>query len=90
MTDPQPMPCDPGNPWATSQLTAQLSLCPVPTDQGQRMMVTIRCGTATLTCLLVKEDVTAWGETMFKAGQSMSGLIVPGLSIDPNPNGHLP
>lgn len=89
MTAPQPdaAPVDVANP-LLSEAPAALSTALMQTPQGQRLVLTIRTASTTLSVLLGAGDAKTWA-TQIKAiadQMSASGLIVaaPGL---PNGNG---
>lgn len=81
MTDPQiPQavpPLDPAN-----QLLApgpsQLATGVVTTPEGQRMVLTVRTGSATVTVFLARDDALAWAENIRSTAVGMSGLFVVG------------
>ena len=78
MTMPQPdMPVDQGNP-LLGETPARLSLTLVETPQGQRLAVTIRTPSTTLTILLNSADAKTWAGLLSGAAAQMSasGLIV--------------
>jgi len=80
MTEQQavpPMPpVDPGN-HLLSEVPATFSCTPVNGPGGQRLALTIRTQSTTLTVLLVKDDAKRWRDVMTEAIGKMSGLIVP-------------
>ena len=78
MMPPQPVPpVDPGN-HLLAEGPAQLSCTLVETPAGQRLAVTVRTTSATLTVLLQAADAKTWAASLAQiAGQmSASGLIV--------------
>ena len=83
MTTPQVPPVDPGNQ-LLSEVPAQFTTALVATSQGQRLALTVRTASTTLTVLLQGPDARNWGQQLAKAAESMSaaGLIVA--------NGNLP
>jgi hypothetical protein len=84
MTQPAVPLADPGNQLLT-QTPAQLSTGLVDTSAGQRLALTIRTTSATLTVLLEHADATLWAGNLKRAAESMSstGLIVAGGQIAP-------
>lgn len=84
MTQPpeQRAPFDINNPLLT-EVPAQLTSTVVPTANGQRLAVTVRTGSTTLTVFLSREDATAWAENMATGARKVSGLIAapPGMKI---------
>ena len=76
MTAPPP-PIDPGNS-LLAETPAQITTALIPAPSGQRMALTIRTQTTTLTVLLTQADAKTWGEqiTTGAAAMSGSGLIV--------------
>lgn len=88
MTDqtmPQMPPLDPGNP-ILAEAQAILSCTPVNGPGGQRLAMTIRTATTTLTIFLAKDDAGRWRDTMSDGIAKMNGLIVP-MSLNSNGNG---
>lgn len=83
MTAPQVPPVDPGNQ-LLSEVPAQLTTALVDTPQGQRMALTVRTASTTLTVLLPGPDARNWAQQLTRAAESMS---VAGLIIA---NGNLP
>lgn len=83
MTQPAPPPLDPGNQ-LLGETPAQLSTALLETPAGQRMALTIRTPSTTLTVLLGHADAKAWSGQLagFVSQMSSSGLIVA--------NGHAP
>jgi hypothetical protein len=83
VTPPQVPPVDPGNQ-LLSEVPAQFTTAIVDTTQGQRLALTIRTASTTLTVLLQGKDARNWNQQFTKTVESMSvaGLIVA--------NGHLP
>ena len=85
MTTPEQPPVDTGNP-LLSETPAALSTALVQTPQGQRLALTIRTASTTLTVLLGAMDARTWaGQFKAVADQmSASGLIVTNGAM----NGH--
>lgn len=79
MTTPQPPGFDPGNP-LLGEAPAQLTTSLVPTAVGQRMALTVRTQSTTVTVFLSQEDARAWGRAVLAAAAPMSasGLVVAG------------
>lgn len=74
---PQVPPVDPGNQ-LLSEAPALFTTAILATPQGQRLALTIRTATTTLTVLLQGPDARNWGQQLAKAAESMSvaGLVV--------------
>jgi hypothetical protein len=68
---------DPGNP-LLAETACFMSVTPANTPGGQRLMVTIRTSTTTLTVLLEKPLAQEWASNINTGCASMSGLIIPG------------
>jgi hypothetical protein len=83
MSQPDQLPVDPGNQ-LLGETPAQLATALVDTPAGQRLALTIRTPSTTLTVLLGAADAAVWaGNVKTAAGQmSSTGLIVaaPGLN----------
>jgi len=78
MTQPQPVPpVDPGNQ-LLGETAALLSTALIDTPAGQRLALTIRTPSTTLTVLLIKADADAWAANLAGTARQMSrsGLIV--------------
>jgi hypothetical protein len=71
---------DPGNPFI-GEYPAMLSAQPVPTPGGQRLAVTMRVGSGTLTALLAKDDAERWRDVLSQETARMNGLILPGGAL---------
>ena len=83
MTAPQPpLPVDPGN-GLLAETAAQMTTALVDTPSGQRLALTIRTPSTTLTVLLQGADAKSWAATLTGAASQMS---VSGLVIA---NGHV-
>jgi hypothetical protein len=86
MTTPQQPapPFDPGNQLLGEQ-PAQCTTALIPTAVGQRLALTIRTPSATLTVFLGKDDAITWAGNLRNTAKQMSGsgLIVaaPGNGI---------
>jgi len=80
-----PPPVDPGN-GLLAETPAQLSCALIDTPNGQRLALTIRTTSTTLTLLMGHADARAWGAQLgdMAGRMSKSGLVVatPGM-----PNG---
>ncbi len=78
MTTPA-APFDTGNS-LLGEVPAQLATALIDTPAGQRMALTIRTASATLTVLLSAEDGRAWGANITGTAKQMSaaGLVVAG------------
>jgi hypothetical protein len=83
MTAPQVPPVDPGNQ-LLAEVPAQLMTALVASPQGQRLALTIRTASTTLTVMLAGPDARNWAQMLAKTAESMS---VAGLIIA---NGNLP
>ena len=81
-TPQQSQPVDPSNP-LLGEVPAALFTALVQTPQGQRMALTIRTASTTLTVLLATADAKTWAAQIKQIADQMSasGLIVaaPGL-----------
>lgn len=78
MTTPQALPpFDPGNQ-LLSEVPALFTTAILNTPQGQRLALTIRTASTTITVLLQGPDARTWGQQLVKAAESMSvaGLVV--------------
>lgn len=69
-------PVDTGNP-LLNEGPAILQATPVNTAAGQRLALTIKTPTTTLTILLIKDDAGNWRDTISEGIGKMSGLIIP-------------
>ena len=78
MSEPTP-PVDPGN-HLLAELPAQMMTALMQTPGGQRMALTIRTPTTTLTVLLQQGDARTWATNINATASQMSGagLIVAG------------
>jgi hypothetical protein len=88
VTTPQ-QPFDTGNPLLAAG-PAQMTTALMDTPGGQRLAVTIRTASTTLTVLLSQEDARTWGSNITATSKQMSaaGLIVAGAGAVPaNGNG---
>lgn len=56
---------------------AQLVTAPVPTPGGQRLALTVRTGSTTVTVFLAKDDVANWRDQLAAEHGKMTGLILP-------------
>ena len=85
-SQPQPVPVDTGN-GLLSEVPAQITTALMQTPHGQRLALTIRTASTTLTVLLGAADARSWGKHITSAADQMSaaGLIVAG----PGTNGAL-
>jgi len=68
---------------------AQLALGMVQTPQGQRMALTIRTASTTMTVFLARDDADVWAENIRVGAGQMSRLIVPSgpVRVPPPPAG---
>jgi hypothetical protein len=88
---PGPSPFDAANE-LLAEVPANLMLSMIQTPPGQRMTLTIRTATTTLTVVLTKEKAAEWGQLISGQAGLMtgSGLFVagPGHGNLANGNGH--
>ena len=77
MTAPQVPPVDPGNQ-LLSEVPALFTAALFATPQGQRLALTVRTASTTLTVLLAGPDARNWAQQLAAAAEAMStaGLIV--------------
>jgi hypothetical protein len=94
MTAPGGRPAiDPGNPYLAPvqcDLAASRMRIPGP-EQGQWQEVavlTLRAGPATVTVMLVKDELSAWIGSLEATRDKMTGLVVGGPGPFPPGNGH--
>jgi hypothetical protein len=68
---------------------AQLSTALVPAPGGQRMALTIRTASTTVTVLLGAADAKAWAANITRTADQMSGsgLVVAGAAMPASGNG---
>lgn len=59
---------------------AQATCSVVGTSAGQRLALTIRTPSTTLTVFLQKQDAEQWAQMIAQAALNVSGLIVPGTA----------
>ena len=86
---PQPAPVDTGN-GLLGETPAQVTTALMQTPHGQRLALTIRTASTTLTVLLGAEDARTWGAHITSAADQMSsaGLIVARPGTNGALNGH--
>jgi len=84
MTTPEMPPVDTGNP-LLNEGPAILQATPVQTPAGERLALTIKTTTTTLTILLIKDDAGRWRDTITEGVGRMNGLIVANGSMPVNP-----
>lgn len=82
MTTPSQPPVDTGN-GLLSETPAQLTASLMDTPRGQRMALTVRTASTTLTVLLGRDDAEQWGQLISTMAGQMSGLILAGVSAMP-------
>ena len=72
------------------ETSAQLSTALMQTPAGQRLALTIRTASTTLTVFLAAADAKVWGANVKAAADQMStsGLIVAAPSLNGAANGH--
>lgn len=84
----QAPPIDPGNT-LLAVTPAQLTCSHLQTADGQRLALTIRTQTTTLTVALTRGDAADWAQVIRRTADAMSaaGLIVagPGIHLDGQP-----
>lgn len=73
-------PIDQGNP-ILNEGPAVFQCTPVTTAGGQRLAMTIRTPTTTMTILLMKDDASSWRDTLTEGIGKMSGLILANGSL---------
>lgn len=73
---PQVPPLDTGNQ-LLSEVPAIFACTPVNGPGGQRLALTIRTQSTTLTVLLARDDAGRWRDVLTEAIGKMNGLIVP-------------
>lgn len=56
---------------------AQLTTAIMDTPAGQRLALTLRTGSTTVTVFLVKDDVGTWRDQLASEHGKMNGLILP-------------
>lgn len=84
---------DPGNPFLTSG-PCGLTSAVIDTPQGQRLMLTARTGSTTLTVFLEKEHGQQWVNVIQESLGKMSSLVVAPANTQVGPlripgvNGH--
>ncbi len=86
MTTPQPAtPFDQGNP-LLGETPAQMTTVLIDTPAGQRLALTVRTPSTTVTVLLAGKDAQEWARALTKAADTMSasGLVVAGPGAVPN------
>jgi hypothetical protein len=76
----QSAPFDMGNR-LVSEVPAELTTALVNTPGGQRMALTLRTTSATVTVFLTKDVGEVWRDQIAAALSSMSGLILPGAGV---------
>jgi len=86
----QTPPVDAGNPFVGPDYPALLTTAQVQTPAGPRLLLTVRCGPATVTVNLAKQDAKVWASQLEKGADALTGLIVPGLNMAGLTNGHAP
>lgn len=82
MTTPSPPPVDPGNAML-AETPAQMTCALMDTPRGQRMALTVRTASTTLTVLLARDDASQWGQIITGTAGQMSGLILAGVGAMP-------
>ena len=89
MTPEQPAPVDAAN-GLLSEVPAQFTTALMQTPHGQRLALTIRTASTTLTVLLGAADARSWAGHITGAADQMSsaGLIVAGPGTNGAMNGH--
>jgi hypothetical protein len=82
-TPPQPPPFDPGNQ-LLGETPAQITTALVDTPRGQRMALTVRTGSTTMTVFLSRDDAHAWAQAINTSAGQMSGLLLVGAAAMPS------
>jgi hypothetical protein len=78
MNQPQaPALVDPGNPFVGQPYPASLQVGLGQGPNGPCMVLTIRCGPATLTVLLGRDDAQNWAKVIAQQAALVSPLIIP-------------
>lgn len=68
---------DPGNPFVlAAQYPAQMATGVAQTMAGPRMVLSIRCGPASIAVMLTKEDADVWGRGICAGAKLVSTLMV--------------
>lgn len=75
-----PPPFDMGNRYI-SEVPAECTTGLVKTPGGQRMALTIRTTSATVTVFLAKDVAERWRDQISAEISAMSGLILPGSGV---------
>lgn len=79
---------DPGNPFVAAEYPGSLSVGRVTGPGGERLVITLRSGTGTLTVLADQATAKAWAAQIESGAAAMTGLIIPNGGI--KPNGQMP
>lgn len=89
MTPAQPQPFDQGN-GLLAETPAQMSTALIQAPGGQRMVLTVRTASTTMTVLLSREDARLWGRNITATADQMSaaGLVVAGATMPVNGAAH--
>ena len=89
MTPDQPAPVDTSN-GLLSETPAQATMAVMQTPHGQRLALTVRTSSTTLTVLLSGEDARSWAMSITSAATQMStsGLVVARPGTNGALNGH--
>ncbi len=85
MTTPPVSPFDQGNP-LLAETPSQMTTVLLDTPAGQRLALTIRTPSATMTVLLAGKNAREWAAMLTRTADTMSasGLIVAGPGAVPN------
>jgi hypothetical protein len=79
---------DPTNPFIGPDYPASMVCGQVSTPAGPRLCITIRCGPATVTVTMDRDNGKNWAAIIDNEVNKMSGLIVPnGVIIKDPKNG---
>lgn len=82
-------PADPGNVLLT-EVPSELSTTVIDTPNGQRLMVTVRTPSTTLTLFLQKQMGESWIEVIQTSVDQMTSLTIAPANIKlPGMNGHV-
>lgn len=83
MTTPAQPPFDTGNA-LFGETPAQMTTALIDTPAGQRLALTLRTASTTMTVLLQRDDARNWAQLIKQVSDQMSGLIVAGAGAMPS------
>ena len=72
---------DPGNHFLGPDYPGQLISATIQTPGGPRVLLTIRCGPATVTVTMDKDSAKLWARRIDETADATSGLIVPNVVL---------